>query len=292
MIHENQYFDKKTKAYISNKDACSFEYWEKHFLKYPFAIHSKGFDVFLTPSEIEISDEYKNGDPNDISENIRSPFHQSRIEITIQLSKTVVESLNKTNIKILDIGCGEGHITKEVKRSFPQTEIYGFDHSFTAISKACDDSLGINFTVGEIEFMPYAPNYFDLVLCNNIWEHVPDPLLLLSSIDNVLKPNGYLIISTPNRYHIYNLIRVFLGRSCSLSPNHITEYSIGQILEQLNFVDFEIIQIVSKNIKEKQAGISKFTINFLIMPILKQFLRIIRSHHKLDRTIFYLAKKS
>ena len=112
----------------------------------------------------------------------------------------------------------------------------------TAIEHANSTYNNIDFVVADAYQPPFEDKYFDIIVCNNIWEHVPDPLRLLSSIGRILKPNGQLVISTPSRYRIGNITRVCLGKEVTfMSKHHITEYTVGQIKEQLKFGGFSII---------------------------------------------------
>ena len=51
--------------------------------------------------------------------------------------------------------------------------------------------------VGRGEQLPFASGSFDLVLCTQVLQYVPDPSLVLSEINRVLKPEGALILSVP-----------------------------------------------------------------------------------------------
>jgi SAM-dependent methyltransferase len=45
--------------------------------------------------------------------------------------------------------------------------------------------------------LPFGDNEFDIVLCTEMLEHVPDPQAVLSEIQRVLRPGGRLIMTTP-----------------------------------------------------------------------------------------------
>src|SRR6056297_1042704 len=96
-------------------DGCQFSDWSTCQADYPFAIHPKGFPIFLPPSDIEANDEYANEDPYSVADNISGAFHRRRIELTLALVKEAVSD-NKKPAKILDLGCGQGHITEEMRR--------------------------------------------------------------------------------------------------------------------------------------------------------------------------------
>lgn len=244
--------------------------------KYPFPVH-------LDADEIALSDEYADADPYSVGEAITSPFQKRRIDLTLELMNSV--AAKDQTIRILDIGCGEGHITGEIQKAFPKADIHALDYSFSAISKAYRLFPGILFSVADALKSPYPEGPFDIVVCNNLWEHVSDPLGLLMRMKAVLKPRGFVIISTPSRYHTQNLIRVILGRSVKMmSKHHITEYTVGQVHEQLAFGGFEVIESISR---PNRTGHLKGRIASRVLDVWR---RMVGSHHQLETTIFYLAR--
>jgi len=286
-----KYYDWSRKIVFSETDGCSFAEWMKnadnHF---SYGVHPDGFLVFLRPSEIHKFDEYSAGDPYTVGSNLDTLFHKQRVKGTIDLLNFALDRESATP-KILDVACGEGHITVAIHQTYPTAEILAFDGSLSAVRNAHQAYKGITFAVANAYDPPYAPDYFDCVVCNNIWEHVPDPLRLLNSIARSLKPNGYLIISTPSRYHLNNLLRVLVGKPVALvSPHHVTEYSVGQVLEQLRYAGFLVEKIAGKLLWPE-----KLTLRSLIKCgmgcLIAGFLRLNGSHHNLGSTVFYLAKK-
>lgn len=202
----SKYYDRSRGLMLNpQKDGCRYEEWDDNFRTFPFTIHPKGFLVFFSPAELENSDEYKEDDPYTVEENLESDFHQKRIQCTLELIKSSITGKEK-NVKILDLGCGKGYITSAIHECFPLSEISGLDYSLSAINYAVEVFHGIDFVVGNAYNPPYSEEYFDIVVCNNLWEHIPDPLLLLEKIRRIIKVEGFLIISTPSRYRIENLI--------------------------------------------------------------------------------------
>ncbi|MBN2570798.1 MAG: class I SAM-dependent methyltransferase [Ignavibacteriales bacterium] len=245
--------------------------------------HSSGFYIFLTGNEIKKSDEYKYSDPYTVTQNFNSEFHQRRLRCTLEL----IQDFGGTeDIKLLDLGCGQGHITNKIKESFPKYEVNGLDYSVSAIEYAHRNFKGIDFICADAYSLPYVDKYFDIVICNNLWEHVPDPIRLLQGIDRILKLDGLLIISTPSRYRLSNLLRVLLGKEIKLiSKFHITEYTVGQVNEQLKFCNYVVKKIYSPSIKEFSFILQ------LVKPFFRFILKILGSHHILESTVFYSAIK-
>ena len=116
---------------------------------------------------------------------------------------------------------------------------------------------------------------------------MPGPLDLLTSISRVLKPNGWVIISTPSRYRLGNLARAFIGRKINLiSKHHVTEYTVGQVHEQLSFGGYTVEKTYST--RDNYQGL----VAEIMRLIFSTMIALTASHHILESTIFYLARKN
>ncbi|MBS1486694.1 MAG: class I SAM-dependent methyltransferase [Bacteroidetes bacterium] len=49
----------------------------------------------------------------------------------------------------------------------------------------------------DIHHIPYADNYFDVVLCNHVLEHVRDDIQVMKEFNRVLRPGGWAILQVP-----------------------------------------------------------------------------------------------
>jgi len=287
-MHSSKYYDRRRSRPLDlEEDGCDLERWRALQGKAVFARHPSGFLIFLSPDKIEVSDEYKAGDPYTVVENLGSPFHQMRIECTLQAVGEALQADVCRAPRILDLGCGEGHITAGIKEAWPDAEVSGLDYAVSAIERATEWYPGIDFIVADAYEPPYRDDYFDVVVCNNLWEHVPDPLRLVGGISDILRPGGWLVISTPSRYRAENVLRVARGIPVRLmSKHHVTEYSVGQVMEQLRYAGFRVVRSSTKPLK----GISFHlrAVRWLCSPLLS----LVGSHHRLECTVFFLAQSS
>ncbi len=284
------YVNLKMNRSLEISDLSILDEWESKYLEgASCAIHPYGFPVFITPSEIIVDDEYQEYDPYRVEQNLDSEFHKRRINNTLYLIDNISKS--STINRILDIGCGEGYITSEVAKSFSNAKVYGVDYSLSAIEKASLRFENINFAVANAYNLPFQESYFDVVVCNNLWEHVPDPINLAKNISKILRPGGALIISTPSRYRIENMVRIILGKQVMFMSNqHVTEYSIGQVKEQLCYAGYLVIQTYSEVISQPTKGIKSFILYKLATPFMRTFLKLIGRSDSAESTIFYLAR--
>lgn len=279
------YYDLRKQVDINPPQDCSdFDVWiNSEENDYSCALHPEGFPVFLHSDELSANDEYLKSDPFGLKEDLDTVFQKRRISCTIQLIKNHI--LHK-NMRLLDIGCGQGHFTNVFKSEFPDMDVYALDHSISAIRYANKNFKDINFSVADAFQPPFADDSFDIVVCNNLWEHVPDPVKLAIAIYRILKTDGVLIVSTPSRYRLANIVNMIKGKKAVLlNKFHITEYSVGQVTEQLSYAGFSVERIFSEPIRERKIG------GRLLKLFLSVLIRLFKSHHVLELTVFYAAIK-
>src|SRR5690606_14273251 len=81
--------------------------------------------------------------------------------------------------------------------------VHGIDHSIEGVS-AMNPELAGCVEAGDLfrllEEHGQRENRFDVVLLNNVLEHVPDPVALLSMLRKVVGPGGVLVVTVPNDF--------------------------------------------------------------------------------------------
>ncbi len=102
--------------------------------------------------------------------------------------------------RVLDIACGTGYGSR-LLREAGAAQVWGVDIALEAIEYARDkyNTEGVQFLVGDITSIPLPAGFIDVVACFETIEHVEDYEKVIDELHRVLKPDGMLIISTPNR---------------------------------------------------------------------------------------------
>jgi SAM-dependent methyltransferase len=109
----------------------------------------------------------------------------------------VLNSLSIERPKILDFGCGSGWFTEKLSG---YGEATGIDLSKKAMSAAQAQFPHINFIGGDVFSYDLPRKYFDIVVSQQVIPHVQDQQGYLERAADVLKPNGYLIITCNNKF--------------------------------------------------------------------------------------------
>ncbi len=156
--------------------------------------------------------------------------------------------------KILDIGNigglhgegGTGHHKKFVD-SVVNSEVYGFD-----LCDPTDPGAYKNQKQGNIEeSLPYPDHEFDTIYMGEIIEHLTDFKTALSEVRRTLKPNGVLIIDTPNAYDIKRLLRYFIKRNENMgNPTHTLFFTPASLVSTLAREGFTTKHIAVKGFFE------------------------------------------
>lgn len=104
--------------------------------------------------------------------------------------------------RILDIGCGDGASLIELKRR--GFDVYGIeaDENVAVVR----DAFKLPIHIGMIEDCPFPERSFDLIIANQVIEHIVDLDSFIKHIQKFLAPHGRVIISTPNGNSVYRKI--------------------------------------------------------------------------------------
>jgi 2-polyprenyl-3-methyl-5-hydroxy-6-metoxy-1,4-benzoquinol methylase len=123
-------------------------------------------------------------------------FNESAVE---HLHRYAIAIKYGTGKIILDIACGEGYGSNLLAQS--AAKVTGVDIDPGTIKKAIlkYPRPNLDFIVGSIENIPLASNSFDIITCFETLEHVHDHEKIMQELKRVLKPDGILIISTPDK---------------------------------------------------------------------------------------------
>ena len=104
---------------------------------------------------------------------------------------------------ILDVGCGQGELLREISDAIPGAKVHGADLSEQSLVDSrrrnpTFDLFELNLTHDRFASQ-YSPRLeaFDFVVCSEVLEHIPDHDLAARHLCDLLRPSGVAIVTVP-----------------------------------------------------------------------------------------------
>lgn len=109
--------------------------------------------------------------------------------------------------RILDIGCGLGVYVRKF-REFSD-RVYGIDIDAKRLAEGARTTPGLMRSASET--LPFRDALFDVVVLNEVIEHVRDDAATLAEALRVLRPGGNIVIYAPNRLYPFETHGIYVG---------------------------------------------------------------------------------
>ena len=126
--------------------------------------------------------------------------------------------------RALDVGCGRS-LFSEIDVDFPFSVVAG-DLEYVGVRTRAGEVPDQQWAVFDADRLPFADQQFDAVFAGEIIEHMPDVAITLAEWRRVLKPEGVVIVTTPNRER---LLAVADRRERPYSEDHLSELSYREL---------------------------------------------------------------
>jgi SAM-dependent methyltransferase len=162
--------------------------------------------------------------------------------------------------RLLDVGCG----TKPYRELFTVDEYLGLDIDNSRTREtACADYY---YSGGEF---PVSDNSFDVVLCNQVLEHVFNPDEFLAEIIRVLKPGGKLLLTVPFVWDEHEQPHDY-ARYTTFGLRHLLERQSLRLLQQRKLcADASILfQLINVYLFKVSATLPRLVFASVILPLM------------------------
>ncbi|HQN65665.1 MAG TPA: methyltransferase domain-containing protein [Methylophilus sp.] len=162
---------------------------------------------------------------------------------------------------ILDVGAGYGKDLLAVKASIPEASLYAVEGYLEAVKFLRSSSIEVTSLNLERDKLPHADESFDVVMNNQVLEHVKELFWVVSELSRVCKVGGHLVIGVPNLGSLHNRIALLFGKqppAIHVFGPHIrgfTNAGLRDFLEEGNILRVE--QITGGNFYPFPASISR-----------------------------------
>lgn len=173
-------------------------------------------------------------------------FTERRVGAVLSLVPAASELSQK---RALDIGCNEGAFSRILCEKGYECLGIDIDDKRIETARRSLNSERLKFEVQNATELGTPDGSYDLILCLEVIEHLDDPEKLLDEIRRVMKPEGLLIISTPNNCSLEGLagraLQAIGGRRWNAwDPTHQRIYSSLEFLRLMDRHRFRPVRII------------------------------------------------
>jgi len=173
---------------------------------------------------------------------------------------------------VLDFGCGSGYGVYLL--SLVSKEAFGVDTDKNVISECVKNYKQNNLSFLIIESKKktkFEDRFFDLITSFQVIEHIQDVARYLIELKRILKEDGVIFITTPNRKY-----RLLPFQKPS-NPEHIREYNLKALKRELDLI-FKNVQILGiRGIKEindiEKRRVRQTALKAFILKPIKRMMR-------------------
>lgn len=148
----------------------------------------------------------------------------------------------KVGRKLLDVGCGYGDFLLKMQKK--GWDVYGIEPFSDAVTVVRKRIGAERILKGELPKVKFSSKNFDVVTLWHVLEHLPNPLIYISRIHNLLEKRGYLIMEVPNLDSF--LLSIFKNNYNWLSTTeHVFIYSKEGVKKLLKDNGFSTLSVYS-----------------------------------------------
>jgi len=195
-----------------------------------------------------------------INPQVRNNSKDYYYQVHINRYKKLFHEIKLLNLspesKVLDIGCYPPYLLNFLKKE--NFDVFGICSQHETINLPKINILNI-----DNDSLPYKDDQFSLIVMSEVIEHLTnDPVNILSEVYRVLKPEGYLLLTTPNVFRTQNIISLLIGKNIYFGLDQLKNSS-----QKLGTIYFRHNREYSSNELStllKSSGFSKSIIKYFI----------------------------
>lgn len=187
-----------------------------------------------------------------------------------------------SKLSCLDLGCSIGHISAYLARNFGEVWGVDVDEAALKMAKRTYKERNLNFKISAENKIPFPRATFDVVIFNQIYEHVESPKKVFGEIKRVLKRGGVCFFGARNKYFVFDghypipflpifprsladfLIKIFYSKE----KYDINLYSLDQLKKltrEFSLVDYTLAAIMDpRKFNARDVVPSAFGINRIL----------------------------
>jgi 2-polyprenyl-3-methyl-5-hydroxy-6-metoxy-1,4-benzoquinol methylase len=140
------------------------------------------------------------------------PYQPEINQVAFDLVSKVING--KKDVKnILDVGCGYGLLSKELKKTYPKLNLYGIEHA-KEVSQSSQKTLKLlQYNIEDMALIKskLKSQKFDIIIFSDVLEHLYDPVGIIKSYRSLLEEDDIIVVTVPNIANIFSRIALLFG---------------------------------------------------------------------------------
>lgn len=174
-----------------------------------------------------------------------SPWRHHIRKRRMYVQDTLVEYQKSRNLErvlnLLDLGCGDGNHLEYLQNY--AANIFGSDYNLVRLVRSRARNSSATLFLADILDYPARDNFFDIIFFHHVIEHIPQDGDALKAIYRILKPNGLLILGTPNEGVWWWQLAYKLQPESLQTTDHVHFYTSTSLSERISKAGFQIKQV-------------------------------------------------
>lgn len=210
-------------------------------------------------------------------------LHFDRLKMILKANKLAPE-----DVSLMDVGCSSGTFLDTARKMGFKT--YGVDPAQKAAQTALEK--GHDVKSGMLEDLNYDSCSFDVITLFEVIEHLKEPIPLLQEMERILKPGGFIMISTGNSKSL--TVKVLREQwdyfSIKKNGGHISFYNPYSICLVAEKVNLKLHKLITRNIKFATKGyVSKF--KYRMLKVFSEILSPIAKRLNIGHDMIIILQK-
>ncbi len=168
-----------------------------------------------------------------VKRSFRSRLQRRTEEVLREMNRSGAKSIRD----IVDLGTADARMLDAVSQVYPLAHCVGVEYSHDLVEYAQKQYPHLEIIQGNVQFLNFPDNSFDVAIAAAVLEHAIDPFAMLAEAARILRPGGLLIITSPHPFW------EFLARKCALldDEQHCLVMRIKEIEHMMRQAGFAVI---------------------------------------------------
>jgi SAM-dependent methyltransferase len=161
-----------------------------------------------------------------------------------------MEARRQRGAKVLDVGCGSGTDLLSLRAVIQEAELHGLDIMPMNIDLCRSKGIETQLANLECDRIPHPDGFFDVVIANQVFEHLKNWVQALWQIALKLKAGGTLVVGVPNLASFHNRVLLLMGSQppcISTGGMHVRGFTVPGLRSVLEYKGvFQVEQVAGR----------------------------------------------